>query len=117
LPDAEFTLRYRNSVYRSVAEERYTVGLDGRIHLAGLAADELAVLEEYYAIDDPARRTTAGARNWVASPARRVVLRDLTVAATDLGRRALIVEGRPPLDLWRLVEDTAPSVLLEVVPR
>jgi hypothetical protein len=115
LADGEFTLSYRNSVYRSLAEERYVVDSRGRIHLAGLAADELAVLEEYYAIDEPAWRAAAGARTWMAAPARPVVVERLTVAATDLGRRTLIVDGRRPLELWRLVEDAEPSVHLEVV--
>jgi hypothetical protein len=115
LPDGEFTLRYRNSVYRSTAEERFAIGSDGRITLVVLAADELAVLEEYYAIDDPAEATGGeSARAWEARPARAVVLDRLVVAATDLGRRTLLVEGRQPLELWRLVEDGAPSVELVV---
>jgi hypothetical protein len=115
LSGGEFTLRYRNSVYRSFAEERYVVDPRGRIHLAALAADELAVLEEYYAIDEPAWPAGDGARTWMAKPARPVVIERLTVAATDLGRRTLIVEGQPPMELWRLVEDAAPSIHLEVV--
>lgn len=115
LPDGEFTLRYRNSVYRSLAEEHYVVDAGGRIHLAGLAADELAVLEEYYAIDDPASLAADGPRTWEGTPARPVVLDQLIVAATDLGRRTLLVEGQEPLELWGLVEDAAPSVHLEIV--
>ena len=118
LPTAEFTLRYRNSLYRSLAEERYVIDRDGRIRLVGLAADELAVLEEYYAIDRPAQRQDAGAtRAWRAEPAREVVIETLVVAATDLGRRTLLVEGAAPLELWPLVEDGAPSVRLEVAWR
>jgi hypothetical protein len=115
LPDASFTLRYRNSLYGSTAEERYVAGGDGRIRLVELAADELAVLEEYYAIDDPASRTGAGAsRAWRADPSRAVVLDRLIVAATDLGRRTLLVEGQPPIELWRLVDDEAPSIELVI---
>jgi hypothetical protein len=113
LPDGAFTLRYRNSVYRSTAEERFVVDGDGQIRLDGLAADELAVLEEYYVIGEPARRATRG-RGWVARPQHPVVVERLTVAATDLGQRTLLVAGHEPLELWRLVEDTAPSVHLEV---
>ena len=115
LPDGEFTLRYRNSVYRSSTEEHYVVDAGGRIHLAGLAADELAVLEEYYAIDDPAWLAADGPRTWAGTPARPVILDELIVAATDLGRRTLLVDGHEPLELWRLVEDAAPSVHLQVV--
>jgi hypothetical protein len=115
LPDAGFTLRYRNSLYGSTAEERYVVGADGAIRLTELAADELAVLEEYYAIDEPARRAEAGvSRAWRADPARPVVIDRLIVAATDLGRRTLLVEGQPPVALWQLVSDEAPSVELTV---
>jgi hypothetical protein len=113
LPDGEFSLRYRNSLYRSMADEHYAVDDNGQIELVGLGADELAVLEEYYAIDEPAQRSSSGAP-WRASPARVVVLDDLLVAATDLGQRAVIVDGREPIELWRLVEDASPSVRLEV---
>lgn len=112
LPAREFALSYRNSLYRSLAEERYAVADDGRLVLEQLAADELAVLEEYYAIDEPAARSPNG--RWEAEPAREVSLDRLVVAATDLGRRTLLVEGRPPIELWRLVEDPNPSVTLEV---
>lgn len=116
LPDSTFTLSYRNSLYRSVAEERYSVSETGQITLGSLGADELAVLEEYYAIDEPAR-PGEGDRAWMADPARPVVLDELTVAATDLGRRTLLVDGAEPLELWRLVDDASPSVRLEVVRR
>ena len=114
LPDERFTLRYRNSVYRSLAEEEYRIDPDGRIRLTSLAADEIAVLEEYYAIDEPAWPAAGGDRAWRASPARTVVIDRLTVAATDLGRRVLLVDGRPVLELWPLVDDRSPSVHLEV---
>lgn len=114
LPDGTFTLRYRNSVYRSIAEEHYVVDALGRIELVGLSADELAVLEEYYAIDRPAWSAGHGAiRPWRADPARRVNIENLIVAGTDLGQRTLLVEGETPLALWRLVDDRSPSVELK----
>jgi hypothetical protein len=114
LPDGTFTLRYRNSLYRSIAEEHYVVDALGRIELVGLAADELAVLEEYYAIDSPAWRAgDGGGRTWSADPARRVNIENLIVAGTDLGQRTLLVDGEAPLALWRLVADRSPSVELE----
>lgn len=116
LPDGAFSLRYRNSVYRSLAEEHYALDAEGRIRLVGLSADELAVLEEYYAIDTPAHRQGGdGARAYRAEPARTVVIESLLVAATDLGQRVLLVEGSEPLDLWRLVDDRNPSVRLDVM--
>lgn len=111
---AAFALRYRNSVYRSLVEERF-VAHGGEMHLVELAADELAVLEEYYAIDQPARAAPTGdTRAFVAQPAAPVVLDTLTVAATDLGRRTLLVNGVAPVELWRLVDDGAASVVIEV---
>lgn len=114
LADGGFTLRYRNSLYRSTAEEHYAVAPEGMIELRSLAADELAVLEEYYAIDEPARPSPSGARAWTAEPARPVTIASLTVAATDLGRRTLLIDGQPELELWRLVRDESPSVQLSV---
>lgn len=114
LPGASFSLRYRNSLYRSLAEEHYVVDASGRIELVGLAADELAVLEEYYAIERPAWRAEAGAaRTWVAHPAREVTIETLIVAGTGLGQRTLLVDGAEPLALWQLVEDRSPSIELE----
>lgn len=113
LPDGgTFALRYRNSLYGTLAEERFTVTADGRIRLAGLEAEQLAVLEEYYAVDSPAR--PAPGLGWMALPARTPVERVLRVAATDLGERTLLVDGTEPLELWRLVDDASPTVLLEV---
>jgi hypothetical protein len=115
LPDGAFTLRYRNSVYRSLTEEHYIVDAMGRIELVGLAADELAVLEEYYAIESPAWRAGPRAvRSWRAHPARRVTIESLIVAGTDLGQRTLLVGGEESLALWRLVDDRSPSIELEV---
>jgi hypothetical protein len=113
-PEGEFTLRYRNSLYGSLVEERFALGVDGRIELLEVAADELAVLEEYYAIDGPALPSAGSdARAWRAPPGNAVSVRELIVAATDLGERTLLVDGRPPIELWRLVEDGAASVILE----
>jgi hypothetical protein len=112
-PGGEFTLRYRNSLYHSLAEERFVVTDAGQLRLVELAADELAVLEEYYAIDQPAVRSD-GDRAWTAVPALPVEEATLRIAATDRGQRTLIVEGQPSMELWRFVDDGDPSVLLEV---
>jgi hypothetical protein len=109
-----FALRYRNSLYGTLAEERFVVAAQGQLRLVELAADQLAVLEEYYAVTEPAMRAPRGSRRaWVATPARTVELPELTIAATDLGERTLLVPGRSPLPLWRLVE-ADPTVVLQV---
>ena len=111
--DGAFTLRYRNSLYGTLAEERF-IASGGRFELLELAARQLAVLEEYYAVSERPMRAAHGW--WQAPPAYELALDSLTVAATDLGQRALLVDGRAPLELWRLVDDDAPSVVLETVP-
>jgi hypothetical protein len=110
---AAVTLRYRNSLYGSLAEERFRVE-GARLRLVALAADERAVLDEYYLTNgaSPAARTDA--RRWHGTPREALTLDRLAVAATDLGERTLLVRDHPPLELWRLVEDGRPTVVLEV---
>ena len=109
-----FVLRYRNSLYRSLAEERFTAR-DGRLELVSLAADELAVLEEYYQIAGRARRVrNDGLRAWSASPALPVSVSELHIAATDLGQRTLVLPGRADVELWRTVDDHRPTVTLRL---
>jgi hypothetical protein len=109
-----FVLRYRNSLYGSLAEERFVMQ-HGEMVLVGLAADEVAVLDEYYHTDRPPRRSAGGGqRAWSAAPALQVRLRQLHVAATDLGRRTLLVPGQPAVELWRFVDDRSPTVTLSV---
>lgn len=111
--DRTFSLRCRNSLYGSLAEERFVVAADGRMQLVGLASDEMAVLEEYYAVDEaPAPAAAGDPRVWQAPPAREVVLEELTIAATQLGERTLLVAGAEPVELWRLVDAEEPSVVL-----
>lgn len=117
LAGGSFAVSYRNSLYGSLAEERYTALPDGRYRLRELAADQLAVLEEYYAVPGPAR--PAGGtdrRNWTAAPdpAHPLELTQLSIAATDLGQRTLHVPGSPPVELWRLVDTTDPFVVLTI---
>lgn len=108
-----FALRYRNSLYGTLAEERFVASSDGGLRLVELAADQLAVLEEYYAITTPARPED-GRRAWTAEPAHVPVITELRIAATDRGERTLLVEGQPALDLTRFVDDAAPTVILEL---
>lgn len=112
--DRQLTLRYRNSLYGSLAEERFVVR-GSSLHLVQLAADDRAVLDEYYVVDGGAEPTRPGDdRAWWAAPRDALWLDDLAIAATDLGERTLIVPGRPPLELWRLVDDAAPTVVLVI---
>jgi len=112
--EGRLTLRYRNSVYRSLAEERFVITSSGELSLEGLAADELAVLDEYYGALDTVPAPAGDARRYVGAPAYAVVLDELTLAATDLGQRTLLLPGERPLELWQLVTDADPSVTLRV---
>jgi hypothetical protein len=111
-----FALQYRNSLYGTLAEERFAVGEDGRFDVVELAADQLAVLEEYYAVPGaPRRGDPLGRRAWTAEPDPRAHAdtERLSIAATDLGQRTLLVPGSPPVPLWRLVEGP-PTVVLHI---
>lgn len=112
-----FAVSYRNSIYGTLAEERYAVLPDGRYRLVEIAADQLAVLEEYYAVPGaPRRAAEPDRREWVVppDPERPTVLQALSIAATDLGERTVHVPGEPPLELWRLVGDQNPFVVLDI---
>jgi hypothetical protein len=112
LPGSRFVLRYRNSVYGSVAEERFAIGPDGRMVLIELAADEAAVLDEYYVPADRPRRTDPGdTRLWKATAREALQLAELHVAATRVGERTLVVEGRA-MALWQLPAAGGPTVIL-----
>jgi hypothetical protein len=112
LPDARFTLRYRNSIYGSLAEERFQVSPDGRIVLVELAADEAAVLDEYYEADRPQPTDADDARRWRATPLSPPTLEELVVAASEHGRRTVVVGGAE-IPLWQLAPDGASAVTLE----
>lgn len=111
-----FAVQYRNSIYTTLAEERYHVSPDGRFEVVELAADQLAVLEEYYAVPGAPRPAPAGdRRGYVAEPdpARPAVFDVLRIAATDLGERTLLVPGQPPVPLWQLVDEDV-TVIVEI---
>ncbi len=112
-----FAVSYRNSIYGTLAEERYTVLPNGSYRLTEIAADQLAVLEEYYGVPGaPTAAPDADRRNWVVppDPTRPVEFEELSIAATDLGQRTLHVPGHKPLELWRLAEDNNPFVVLDI---
>jgi hypothetical protein len=109
-----FAVSYRNSVYGTLAEERYRV--DGeRFMLVELAADQLAVLEEYYAVPGLVRRAPApDRRDFVARPAGAAEFAALALAATALGERTLHVPGHPAVQLAPLAPTAGPTVVLAV---
>jgi hypothetical protein len=112
-----FAVSYRNSIYGTVAEERYEIQPGGSYLLVQLAADQLAVLEEYYAVPGAPEPAQSGdRRSWVAAPdpSHPAAFTRLSVAATDLGRRTVHADGAPPLELWTLVGDGDPFVTLEL---
>lgn len=110
--DGTFSLRYRNSLYGTLATERFVALEDGGFALNRLSAQQIAVLEEYYAVGSGP--VAIGEGWWSAEPAYELELEQLRVAATDLGVRTLLVGGEAPVDLWRLVDDAAPSVVISV---
>ncbi len=117
LPGDRFAVSYRNSIYGTLAEERYQVGRDGRFELVEIAADQLAVLEEYYAVPGAPRPAPAGDRRAYVvdpDPARPAVFDQLNIAATDLGERTLWVPGAPPVPVWQRVVGENPTVLLQI---
>ena len=112
LPAPEFAVSYRNSVYGTLAEERYTAREGGRFRLVELAADQLAVLEEYYAVPGPVRTAPSGdRRRWVAEPRDHPEFGELSIAATALGERTVHVPGQAPIPLPPLVTDGVTVVL------
>ena len=114
LPGDRFAVSYRNSIYKSLAESRYQALPSGRFRLVQIAADQRAVVEEYYAIAGPERAPAADRRRWVTAPSQPMSFSELNIAATDLGERTLHVPGHAPVRLWRLVEDKDPIVVLDL---
>ncbi|MGY2082251.1 hypothetical protein [Blastococcus sp. SYSU DS0539] len=112
-----FAVGYRNSIYRTLAEERYRVLPDGRFELVELAAEQVAVLEEYYAVPGAPRPSPPGDRlPFVVDPdpSRPAVFEQLRIAATDLGERTLFVPGSEPVPIWQRVVTEDPSVILDI---
>jgi hypothetical protein len=87
-----FALTYRHSVYRAPAEERFRATGDGFV-LEAIASPSEAVLD-YYALEG--RRMRRGILV-LDQPAR---FHDMALAATNVGRRTLVVGSRR-YPLWR----------------
>jgi hypothetical protein len=102
-PSDGFALRYRNSVYHSLAEEQFRVDGD-HLRLVELRADELAVLEEYYTATGASRASSGAGRAWNVAVERPPIPLPHRVQATALGERTLIADGAE-VSLWQLVQD------------
>ena len=100
-PTDTFALRYRNSIYHSVAEEHFAVA-DGQLRLVELRAEELAVLEEYYAAFGAQPASGVSKIAWMVEVERAPIVLPLHVRATELGRRTLVAEDNE-IALWQLV--------------
>ena len=100
-PSGVFGMRYRNSVYGSIAEEWFLVEGD-RLIVERLAADELAVLEEYSVAFGAVRTGRDADRRWEVAVERPPIDLPHRVRATALGERTLLSAGTE-LALWRLV--------------
>ena len=112
-----FSVSYRNSIYQTLAEERYLVADNGSYRLVEIAADQLAVIEEYYAVPGaPSRAPVTDRRTYVVQPDQNhpAVFDALSIAATDLGERTIHIPGSAPFALWQLVDDAAPYLTLEI---
>jgi len=111
LPPADtFALRYRNSIYHSVAEEHFAVA-DGRLRLVELRAEELAVLEEYYAAFGAQPASGDSKMTWVVEVERAPIGLPLHVRATELGQRTLLAED-DEIALWQLVAGRDDSLVV-----
>jgi hypothetical protein len=105
-----FALRYRNSLYRSLAEEHFHVEGD-RLQLVALAADELAVLEEYYTAVGGERNGASSRRKWTVAVERPPNALPLRIQATALGERTLLT-STAEIQLWRLVANRDDTLVL-----
>jgi Domain of unknown function (DUF1850) len=88
-PSGRFALRYRHSVYRAEVTETFAASGDG-FRLVAVASPSEAVLD-YYELEGR-RGRDGGWRRLEPDAAPRLVT--LPMAATEVGRRTLVVEDR-----------------------
>lgn len=105
-PGGRFALAYQNSLHGAAAEERFAAFPDGSFRLVQIAADRLAVLEEYYGLSRSLDRGPSGGLRWEHTLRTPPAFRELRVLADRLGGRTLLV-GTRRIELWRLVGDGA----------
>jgi hypothetical protein len=109
-PGDGFALRYRNSVYRSLAEEQFRIEGD-HLRLVALRAEELAVLEEYYAATGALRASSGSGLTWRIAVERPAIRLPHRVQATALGKRTLVT-ANAEIELWRLVQDRDDTLVI-----
>ncbi len=113
-PSGVFGMRYRNSIYRSLAEEHFQVEAD-HLDLVELRAEELAVLEEYSTAVGGVR-DGSGRSMWSVEVERPPIELPLRIQATALGERTLLT-SEEEVSLWRLVADRDDTlVVLSIEP-
>ncbi|MDQ3691908.1 MAG: hypothetical protein M3406_18115 [Chloroflexota bacterium] len=113
-PSGAIALRYRNSIYMSIAEEHFRVEGD-HLDLVELRAQELAVLEEYSTAVGGVR-DVSGRRMWRVAVERPPIELPLRIQATALGERVLLTSDGE-ISLWRLVADRDDTlVVLSIEP-
>ena len=91
-----FALSYRHSVYGAPARERFRALGGGGFVLEAISSPSAAVLD-YYAVEG---RRSRRAGVWTLRPDRPARFADMALAATTVGRRALVADGRRQ-PLWR----------------
>ena len=112
----EFELRYRNSVYRVEAIERFRSVPGEGFRLVEVASPSLAVLEEYYGASMPRAVRPDPSGGWRHAPSASRTHERLRVVADRIGDRRLVVSGRE-VALRDLVPDGTVVVLSIGPPR
>ncbi len=112
-----FAVGYRNSVYGTLAEERYRVHPDGRFELVELAAEQVAVLEEYYQVPGAPPPAPAGDRlDFVVAPdpARPPSSTTSTSPPPTSASARSTCPGHAPVPVWQRVVSDDPTVILDI---
>ena len=104
-----FALTYRHSYYRRPAVERFTAADDGSFRLVEIASPSEAVLE-YYDVEG-ARARRGGW--WTLKLARPARFTKMALAATAVGRRTLVADGRRAPLFERDGRDTHVTIAVE----
>ena len=85
-----FALEYVHSYYRRPARETFRLRAGGGFELVAIASPSEAVLDYYEIAGERSRRGGW----WTLRPARAPRFETLALAATDVGRRTLVAQGR-----------------------
>jgi uncharacterized protein DUF1850 len=85
-----FALEYRHSYYRQPARETFRVRRDGAFELVAVSSPSEAVLD-YYEIEGTRARRGGW---WSLRPERPARFDSMALAASAIGRRTLVADGR-----------------------